>query len=237
MTGRHWSRSLAALGALAAVLLVASPVFAVDGVIEINQARAAAGNVTAGDGPGFPVSISASGSYRLTSNLITTPGLDGIDVTASHVTLDLNGFTITCGGVGLADGISIQAATNVEVRNGTIIGFPRDGIFTNGTTNYVRVIGVRAIGNATFGIDLEGFGGVIDGCTTLDSNTGMRVVDNSRVVNSIANGNTSFALVLGGPSGYGGNVFTGNNGGNVNPQVSGGFQLGTNICGSDTVCP
>jgi hypothetical protein len=62
------------------------------------------------------------------------------------------------------------------------------------------------------------------------------VID-GRVVNSIARGNTSFALVLVGGSGYSGNVFNGNNGGNVNAQASGGFQLGTNICGGDTVCP
>jgi hypothetical protein len=237
MTIRDWSRTTAALAALAAVLLLTRPALAVDGVIEINQARAAAGNVTAGDGPGFPVLISASGSYRLTSNLIVTPGQDGIDVTASHLTIDLNGFTITAGGGGVTDGISIQSATNVEVRNGSILGFTRDGVFTNATTNFVRVIGVTAIGNATIGIDLQGVGGVIDGCTTIDGNTGMRVVDNSRVVNSIAHGNSSFALVLSGPSGYSGNVFTVNNGGSANAQVSGGFQLGTNICGGDTVCP
>jgi hypothetical protein len=124
----------------------------------------------------------------------------------------------------------------VEVRNGNILGFTRDGVFSNGGTNYVRVTGVRAIGYGTIGIDLQGVGGVIDGCTTLDGNTGMRVID-GRVVNSIARGNTSFALVLVGGSGYSGNVFNGNNGGNVNAQASGGFQLGTNICGGDTVCP
>ena len=44
-----------------------------DGVIEINQARALQGGVTEGDTPGFPVTISQSGSYRLTGNL-TVPG-------------------------------------------------------------------------------------------------------------------------------------------------------------------
>ena len=83
MTSREWSRRIAALGPLTAALLLASAALAVDGVIEINQARAAAGNVTPGDGPGFPVVISASGSYRLTSNLLATSGQDGIDVTTS----------------------------------------------------------------------------------------------------------------------------------------------------------
>jgi hypothetical protein len=237
VTIREFSRSIAALGTLTAAVLVAYPARAVDGVIEINQARAVAGSVTPGDGPGFPVLISASGSYRLTSNLSVTPGQDGIDVTAGHVTLDLNGFSITGGGGGIADGVSLQGVTNVTVKNGSILGFTRSGIFSGVATNYVRVLGITAIGNAIFGIDLEGVGGVIDGCTTLDNNTGMRVVDGSRVVNSISRGNTSYGLFLSGGSGYGSNVLSGNNGGNINPQVSGGFQLGTNICGAGTTCP
>ena len=105
-----------------------------------------------------------------------------VAVTAGHVTLDLNGFSIVSGGGVVVDGISLQSASNVEVKNGSILGFSRSGIFSNIATNYTRVIGIRAIGNAAFGIDLEGFGGVIDGCTALDSVTGMRVVDNGRVV-------------------------------------------------------
>ena len=236
MTLRDWSKRIASLGAIAVVLVLADPALAVDGVIEINQARAAAGNVTAGDGPGFPVVISAQGSYRLTSDLIVTPGQDGIDVTTSFVTIDLNGFNIVGGAGGVTDGISIQSGTGVEVRNGNVLGFTRSGIFSNSGTNYVRVTGIRAIGYGVIGIDLQGVGGVIEGCTTLDGNTGMRVID-GRVANSIARGNTSFALVLVGGSGYSGNVFNGNNGGNANPQASGGFQLGTNICGGDNVCP
>src|SRR5581483_7661707 len=42
---------------------------AVDGVIEINHARALAGGVTASDLPGYPITIDQSGSYRLTGNL------------------------------------------------------------------------------------------------------------------------------------------------------------------------
>jgi hypothetical protein len=39
------------------------------------------------------------------------------------------------------------------------------------------------------------------------------------------------------PSGYANNVLNDNNGGNANPQLFGGVQMGTNICGGDTVCP
>ncbi len=52
------------LRALLEVMLPAGSALAADGVIEINQARARAGGVSADDEPGFPVTPSRSGSYR-----------------------------------------------------------------------------------------------------------------------------------------------------------------------------
>lgn len=219
-------------------MVAARPALAVDGVIEINQSRALAGSVTTGDFAGFPVQLNASGSYRLTGNLNASGNLNGaIQVNSDDVTIDLNGFTITGGGAGITDGISIAGYKNVELRNGTIRGFTRSGVFTNLFTLYIRVIGVTAIGNTTYGIDLQGEGNIIDGCTALNNGLGMRVFDGSLVINSVARGNTSFGLALIGGSGFRSNVLTGNNGGDANPQVSGGFELGANVCGTDLVCP
>jgi hypothetical protein len=61
----------------------------------ITQAKAEAGNVTPGDGAGFPVTISKAGSYKLMSNLVVPAGVNGIEITADRVSLDLNGFSIT----------------------------------------------------------------------------------------------------------------------------------------------
>src|SRR5437588_2480577 len=74
---------------------LACNIYAVDGVILIDQNRALAGNVTPGDAPGFPVTISVAGSYRLSGNL-TVPDANttAIEVTADSVTIDLNGFSI-----------------------------------------------------------------------------------------------------------------------------------------------
>jgi len=101
-----------------------------DGVILIDQRRALAGNITPGDDPGFPVTISASGSYRLASNLTVPTGLTGILIKADHVTLDLNGFIIRGRleeGTGNPDGISDddRPVQGVTIRNGTIAGFRR----------------------------------------------------------------------------------------------------------------
>ena len=49
---------------LAAISIVglAAPVYAVDGVIEINQAKALVGGVTAGDGPTIPLGSTTRGA-------------------------------------------------------------------------------------------------------------------------------------------------------------------------------
>jgi hypothetical protein len=234
---RPWSRlGSLALGLLA--LALAHPALAVDGVIEINQSRALAGGVTAGDFAGYPVNLTTSGSYRLTSDLNVSVNNNGITIDADDVTLDLNGFTINSGGGVVTDGISIANHRNVEIRNGTIRGFTRNGIFTNIGTHFIRVIGLRTIGNTIDGIDLQGTGNTIDGCTSLNNGAGgMRAFEGSLVINSVARGNGAFGLTLIGPGGYRSNVLTGNNGGDANAQVSGGLQLGPNVCGIDLVCP
>ncbi len=129
-----FGRSTKLLGILSVsaplILTLAGPVHAVDGVIEINQARALAGSVTPGDLPGFPVTISQPGSYRLTGNLVLT-SLTGpvcgptrfggssvcvIDVESGNVSLDLNGFEIVSG----VGAVFAGDEPNTTVMNGTI---------------------------------------------------------------------------------------------------------------------
>ena len=88
-------------------LALALPAFAVDGVVEINQTCAVNTGCFSGDAAGFPVTISQTGSYRLTSDLsqtTTTNHTIHITNTAQNVTIDLNGFSIqgpnSCSGGG-----------------------------------------------------------------------------------------------------------------------------------------
>src|SRR5262249_53071646 len=88
-----------------------------------------AGNVTPGDAPGFPVTISQPGSYRLSSNLdVPSHGL-GIDIQADDVSIDLNGFRIrgnAMSGRAIAAGaapIPSSGFKGIVVRNGTISNF------------------------------------------------------------------------------------------------------------------
>ncbi len=126
------------LAIFVSVFMVAFSAHAVDGVIEINQAKALVGGVTTGDAAGFPVSINDVGSYRLTSNLIPPgPLANAVEINASAVVLDLNGFAIdggtsctvsggvpssvncTTGGFTNA-GIAGTAVGGVTIRNGFI---------------------------------------------------------------------------------------------------------------------
>ena len=219
-------------------LALMGPAQAVDGVVEINQAKAQAGGVTSGDFGGFPVTLSERGSYRLTGDLNVPAGAEAITVDSDDITLDLNGFHVIGGGGALADGIGLSGRKNIEIRNGTIRGFSRSGIFSNINTQFVRVIGVRAIGNTGSGIELQGNGHLVDGCTAFgNGGAGIRANDGSLVINSVARGNTGLGLVLSASTGYRSNVLTGNNGGDGNPQVASGLQLGSNVCGGDLVCP
>jgi hypothetical protein len=96
-----------------------------DGEILINQARVQAGQITPGDTPGFPVTISKPGSYRLSGNLTVPRGVNGIVITVSNVTLNLNGFQIALESTGPGYGITDNgvALTGVTLRNGTICSF------------------------------------------------------------------------------------------------------------------
>jgi hypothetical protein len=67
---RHVSRYTLASSSHVPLIAISGRLFAQDGVVIIDQTRAIAGNVTPGDVPGVPVTISRSGSYRLDSNLI-----------------------------------------------------------------------------------------------------------------------------------------------------------------------
>ena len=131
-------RACLAAFAIAAFASSAEAVTVANGVVLFNQADALAGNVTPGDAPGFPVTLSAIGVYRLSGNLLPTAGTDGIDVTAPDVTIDMFGFRLAGAGAAL-NGINGHQRA-LTVLNGTIRGFTASGILAD--SDYLRVSGV-----------------------------------------------------------------------------------------------
>ncbi len=58
------------------------------------------------------------------------------------------------------------------------------------------------------------------------------------VVGNVSNNNTLVGFLDSATgSGHKENQFDNNNGGNANPQVTGGIEIGANVCGGDTACP
>jgi hypothetical protein len=109
---------------VAALLLVATPAFAIDGQVLINQSTVLASG-------GFPYRITQPGSYKLTGNL-SVLNQSAIVIAVNRVSIDLNGFTIQCStDENLAfsnwgciwDGVAVvgEDREDATVRNGSIV--------------------------------------------------------------------------------------------------------------------
>jgi hypothetical protein len=143
---------------LLSVVLVAPSVFAVDGLVLINQSTV----LSAG---GFPYTISQPGSYKLSGNLTVPAATQGIVISADNVSLDLNGFSIfgpvvctgspsttSCTG---SSGVGVRSSKrSVSVENGSVSGMST-GIELLGSGDS-RIEKVHADSNAIDGIRISG---------------------------------------------------------------------------------
>lgn len=201
------------------------------GVRIITQDAANLGNVTAGDTPGLPVTISESGSYRLGSNLILPDGdTTGIEITAQLVTVDLHGFSII-GPDAPGNGAGIRSqGIGTTVVNGAVLDVGSIGVDLLGPG--CRVEGVRSLRNWGGGIS------TVRSCTIVNNGVGgtrsigIRAGAGNTVIGNTVRGNTGLGMALAADAGYAQNVVTDNNGGSANLQVSGGIQMGLNVCGT-----
>ena len=225
--------------ALMGQLVLASSAHAVDGVIEINQTCAVNTGCFAGDAAGFPVTVSQSGSYRLTGDLVVPGGVSGIQENgAADVSIDLNGFSIIGPGppAAAADGIRLSQAKNWVIRNGTIRDFTNRGIAdSTSTAEGHRIIEVRVVANSSLGISLGGTGHLIKDCTIQNNGTiGVAPGANSLLIGNIIEGNGGAGISFNGlGNGYGNNVINANAGGAV---VSSATQISGNVC-NNALCP
>jgi hypothetical protein len=188
---------------VAALALVARPAVAVDGAIEINQARALAGDVTGtgGDLPGFPVTLDVTGSYVLTGDLGVPPFVNAIEITASDVHIDLHGFTIAsvlgpiAPGAGVTD---LSPDGGVTVVDGTVRGFGGGGILLG---DRARVERVNVFDNGASGISLGTAGMVVKSHvrgTVVSGGTGdgIRCIQKCKIENNVSTLNEGFGIVV-----------------------------------------
>jgi hypothetical protein len=192
------------------VLALGAVAQAVDGVIEINQARAEAGSVTATDLPGFPVTIGVPGAYRLTGHLDVTrtpvpANATAIRIEASDVTLDLNGFAIVgptiCGGVpfacpsgGTGDLVRSVGQQRVVVRNGFVRGAGSRGLFLGARST---VEGLTVSSCAVGGISTGGGSRIVGNAAIENGGFGI-AVSSGLIQGNIASSNVEGGISAGG---------------------------------------
>jgi hypothetical protein len=127
----------------------------------------ASGTAIPGGNQAAPYIINKSGAYYLAANrVMTTKGQAAIQIDASDVTLDLNGYTLSYADIeGAGYGITVTTS-NVEIRNGSVITVPYAAISASGGTG-VRIIDVRLAD--TGGIRAFSYATLIERCHIIDS--------------------------------------------------------------------
>jgi hypothetical protein len=240
------------IGAALLLLQLSASALAADGPVIITQAKALAGNVTPGDAPGFPVSITASGSYRLGSNLDVPAGRNGIVVTNFNVSIDLDGFALNAGNAARDRAVNGIVATGTEtailsIRNGTIMTFTESGIrapgikfaafndlqvIANGADGIVagdwaRVMNSTVAGNAGWGIRCGAFCNIQSSVIASNVKGGISIKIGNVVGNVIAN--NPGGGIIAGEAGAGNNTFW-INGGADRVETRNVYPLDPNYC-------
>jgi hypothetical protein len=176
--------------------------------------------------------IQTSGSYYLTTNLVAAPSGSVLIISADDVMVDLNGFSIL-GLTGGENGVTIQSGVdNAVVENGPIRDCYHHGIAA-ATANRCAFKNLRVLNNgrrttAFHGL-WAGYKSHVEGCLVAENNgNGLRVRDDSRVVNNVITDNGGDGLYLDGAGAYlAGNIVRGNG---DNYHILAGNQLNLLIC-------
>jgi hypothetical protein len=219
------------------LLALATPALAVEGVLEINQTCANQSGCFPGDTPGFPVTITATGSYRLTSNLRRLQPLgqttDFIEIIADDVSLDLGGFNISCHDgqgntcTGSGSGVVVTNILSVKgssVKNGSISGMAAHGVVVGGQA---EVTGLRVRGCGGSGIRAHA-GGIVAGNVVHENDLGISGNGGSGLfLGNNVHDNDSYGFSLSPSDVYRENVITGNG---MAPFLGLGTNRGDNYC-------
>jgi hypothetical protein len=124
----------------------------------------------------LPATITTSGSYYLTTNLMCitcTSNQNGITILADNVSLDLNGFVVQ-GVSGSSAGISVPGVQrNLRISNGVVSQWGLAGIDTRNATSCL-LENLQTSYNGVNGID-TGVGSTVLGCLS-SSNTASGIV-------------------------------------------------------------
>ncbi len=190
------------------------PVLAGEGAREISQVCAVDTGCFPGDSAGFPVTITAAGSYVLTGDLqVPDENTSGIFVQTPNATVDLGGFEIrgvtTCSGTPLVcspssgNGTGLVIGEGGRVLNGTVIGMGLAGVFA-GPRGVVE--NVHATQNRFWGIRSSTSSAVVRSIADLNGGDGIEAESGSTITGNNASGNVLAGISVGAGSTVAGNT-------------------------------
>jgi hypothetical protein len=217
-------------------------------VREIRQAQSSGDQPVTSDPP---IVITQPGSYRLLSNVVATGSDPAIEIRAFNVTLDLNGFLVDAQGGGAAIFATGPTGTSaIVVKNGNVHSVG-DGIRLQAGNCRVEHVVVGNVGRNGIGISAGGnctirentvvaadvgisciFCAVEGNSVSVIGKAGIEATNGSLVLNNKVNSAVGTGLVLDSTTGYANNVLSFNG-----TDVSGGVQIGSNLCATNGICP
>jgi parallel beta-helix repeat protein len=136
----------------------------------------------------MPLTITNPGSFVVMENLTGVAGFHGIDINATGVTIDLNGFALA-GVPGSLDGINAcSSCDNITISNGSIRDWGTAGMALAMGPN--RVMDIHAYRNGSSGIVVDVASVVTNVLAELNGADGIVVGRGSVVTDSVARSNT-----------------------------------------------
>lgn len=157
-----------------------------DGTVQTSAALSTDGRIPISQPmPGeFPIVINQPGSYFLSQTITGESTKNGIEIRATDVTLDLNGFSLI-GAPGSMNGIEVfLSGTNQDVLivNGKLRSWGKNGIDVPASESLeVELAKIRAVGNLENGIQVACESNIIDCRATENVQDGINVQNGSQI--------------------------------------------------------
>lgn len=136
----------------------------------------------------LPFQIIESGSYYLTQS-IDAAGSNGITITASNITIDLNGYTLLSDGSGTASAIFCNSSiSNLIIRNGIISNWGGHGINGESASN-CNIRELQVSDCKLSGVSVGNNSRIINCSATNNLFDGINTATQGQVINCIASNN------------------------------------------------
>lgn len=142
--------------------------------------------------------ITQPGSYYLTGNVNGVAGKAGIEIAASHVTVDLNGFALTGVAGSFAGVVDSHSVTGIVVSNGLVRGWGASGVLFNSPESLdITIRDVRSSANSSCGFLITN-GARVENCSaSSNAFAGFTLGHESVAIGCDARGNSTAGFEIG----------------------------------------